>query len=94
MQLRLTSPEAFDCLIDYLEKERNLVWPCFRDHFIEAIKKRIKNDTVLLEVDWTYNARTNRVEAIARYSALSEILTDEEYLKQQLSADEQERGKG
>lgn len=88
MQIRLTSPETFDRLIDYLEKERNLVWPCFRDYIIEAIKKRMKNDTVLLEVDWRYNPRTKRVEATASYSVLSEIETDEEYQKQQLSEDE------
>lgn len=96
MQLRLTSPEVFDRLIDYLEKEYNLVWPYLRDYLIETIKKRMKNDTVIVDVDWRYNTRTNRVESIARYSVLSEIETDEEYLKQQLSADEdeQERDKG
>lgn len=94
MQIRLTSPETFDRLIDYLEKERNLVWSFTRDYFIETVKKHMKNDLVLLEVDWRYNPRTKCVEATASYSVLSEIKTDEEWLKQQLSADEQERDKG
>lgn len=88
MQIRLTSPETFDRLIDYLEKKRNLVWSYTRDYFIETVKKHMKNDTVLLEVDWRYNPRTKRVEATARYFVLSEVETDEEWLKQQLSADE------
>lgn len=94
MTIRLTTPEAFDRLIDHLEKERNLVWSCFRDYLIETVKKRMKNETVLLEVDWVCNPRTKRVEATASYSVLSEIETDEEYLKQQLSADGQERDNG
>lgn len=89
MIIRLTSPEAFDRLIEYLEAERDLVWPecsgfskSYRDHFIEEAKRLMANDTVLLNVDWHYNGQTNRVESEAHFMALSEIATDEVYLEE------------
>lgn len=46
MQIRLTTLEALDRLIDFLEKERDLVWPewsgfskTYRDVFIETVKE-------------------------------------------------------
>lgn len=87
MTLRLTTPEAFDRLIYYLEKERDLVWPewkgykkTYRDCFMEIVKEAMTNDTVFLHVDWAYNAQNNRLEAKAYYSLYSEMQTEEEYM--------------
>ena len=91
MQLRLTTPEAFDRLIDFLEKERDLVWPewsgfdkTYRDIFIETVKENMAKDTVLLNVEWGYNAQSNRLESKVYYTIFSEIATDEEYLNEEL----------
>lgn len=98
MQLRLTTPEAFDRLIDFLEKERDLVWPewsgfdkTYRDIFIETVKENMAKDTVLLNVEWEYNAQTNRLESKVYYTIFSEIATDDEYVNAELK--EKEDGK-
>ena len=98
MQLRLTTPEALDRLIDFLEKERDLVWPewsgfdkTYRDVFIETVKKNMAKDTVLLNVEWEYNAQSNRLESKAYYTIFSEIATDDEYVNAELK--EKEDGK-
>ncbi len=98
MQLRLTTPEAVDRLIDFLEKERDLVWPewsgfdkTYRDIFIENVKKNMAKDTVLLNVEWEYNAQSNRLESKAYYTIFSEIATDDEYVNAELK--EKENGK-
>lgn len=90
MIIRLTTPEAFDRLIDFLERERYLTWPkikdcedSFRDWFIAKAKKAMESEQVFLEVRWEYNPRTYRIEATAHYMALSEIDTDENFLKGQ-----------
>ena len=90
MQLRLTTPEAFDRLIDFLEKERDLVWTewrgfdtSYRDVFIEKVKENMAKDTVLLNVEWEYNAQSNRLESKVYYTIFSEIATDEEYLDEE-----------
>ena len=91
MQLRLTTPEAFDRLIDFLEKERGLVWPewrgfdkSYRDVFIETVKENMAKDTVLLKVEWKYNAQSNRLKSKVYYTIFSDISTDEEYLERNL----------
>lgn len=98
MQLRLTTPEAFDRLIDFLERKRDLAWPewrgfdkSYRDVFIETVKKNMAKDTVLLNVEWGYNAQSNRLESKVYYTIFSEISTDEEYLDEELK--EKENGK-
>lgn len=98
MQIRLTTLEAFDRLIDYLEKERDLVWPewrgfdkSYRDVFIETVKENMAKDTVLLNVEWEYNNQTNRLESKVYYTIFSEIATDEEYVNAELK--EKEDGK-
>lgn len=98
MQLRLTTPEAFDRLIDFLERKRDLVWPewrgfdkSYRDVFIETVKKNMAKDTVLLNVEWGYNVQSNRLESKVYYTIFSEISTDEEYLDEELK--EKEKGK-
>lgn len=89
MLIRLTTPEKFDALIDYLERERHLVWPnlnteeTYRDWFIKKVKEEMKSDTVFLNVDWDYNYQEMRIEASAGRIRLSEITTDEEYLKEE-----------
>ena len=95
MQLRLTTPEAVDRLIDFLEGERDLVWPewsgfdkTYRDVFIEIVKKNMAKDTVLLNVEWEYNAQSNRLESKVYYTIFSEIATDEEYLNEELKEKE------
>ena len=95
MQLRLTTPEAFDRLIDFLERKRDLVWPewrgfdkSYRDVFIETVKKNMAKDSVLLNVEWEYNAQTNRLESKVYYTIFSEISTDEEYLDEELKEKE------
>lgn len=98
MQLRLTTPEAFDRLIDFLERKRDLVWPewrgfdkSYRDVFIENVKKNMAKDTVLLNIEWGYNAQSSRMESKVYYTIFSEISTDEEYLDEELK--EKENGK-
>lgn len=98
MQLRLTTPKAFDRLIDFLEKERDLVWPewsgfnkTYRDVFIETVKENMAKGTVLLAVEWGYNNQTNRLESKVYYTIFSEIATDEEYMNEELK--EKEDGK-
>lgn len=95
MQLRLTTPEAFDRLIDYLEKKRDLVWPewrgfdkSYRDVFIETVKENMAKDTVLLNVEWEYNNQTNRLESKVYYTIFSEISTDDEYVNAELKEKE------
>lgn len=95
MQLRLTTPEAFDRLIDFLEKERDLVWPewsgfskTHRDVFIETVKENMAKDTVLLNVEWEYNAQSNRLESKVYYTIFSEIATDDEYVNAELKEKE------
>ena len=95
MQLRLTTPEAFDRLIDFLEKERDLVCPewrgfdkTYRDVFIETVKKNMAEDTVLLNVEWEYNAQSNRLESKVYYTIFSEIATDDEYVNAELKEKE------
>lgn len=90
MTLRLTTQESFIRLLDYLERERDLVWPdwkgidkTYRDYFVEIVTEKMATDTVFLNVDWGYNAQTNRVESKAYYSLGSETKTDEEYLEEQ-----------
>ena len=92
MQLRLTTPEAFDRLIDFLERKRDLVWPewrgfdkSYRDVFIETVKENMAKDTVLLNVEWGYNAQSSRMESKAYYTIFSDISTDEEYLNEELN---------
>lgn len=87
MLIRLTTPKAFDQLIEYLEKERHLEWPelhtteTYRDWFIRETKKAMKKDTVFLNLDWRYGADSRRVTCSAGRILLSEITTDEDYLK-------------
>ncbi|WP_279093874.1 hypothetical protein [Muribaculum intestinale] len=95
MQLRLTTPEAFDRLIDFLENERDLVWPewrgfdkSYRDVFIETVKENMAKDTVLLNVEWGYNAQSNRLESKVYYTIFSEIATDDEYVNAELKEKE------
>lgn len=87
MLLRLTSPETFDKVIDYLEKERHLQWPnldtkeSYRDWFIKKTKEEMKTDTVFLNVEWEYDTNKRCIVANAGSTRLSEMLTDEKYLK-------------
>lgn len=87
MPIRLTTPEAFDRLIEHLEKECNLEWPelhtteAYRDWFIRETKKAMKTDTVFLNVDWRYDAYRGCVTCSVSRILLSEITTDENYLK-------------
>lgn len=79
MLLRLTTPEAFDRLIRYLEKERNLK-DC-HDYFIPYIKEKMLSGTVYLDIDWDYDLQKG-LTAHASYIAANEITTDEDYLKE------------
>lgn len=87
MLIRLTTPRAFDRLIEYLEKEGHLEWPelhtteSYRDWFIHNTKKAMKKDTVFLNVDWGYDADKGRLVCRVGRIMLSEITTDEDYLK-------------
>lgn len=89
MLIRLTSPEALDRLIAYLEKERDLVWmqldtkESFRDYVIRTIKEQMKTDTIFLEVNWDYNRQAMRIECSVHSRPFKEIPTDEEYLKEE-----------
>lgn len=88
MFIRLTTPECFDALVDYLEKERHLQWPDvhfldksdFRSFFIGQIKKEMEKDTVFIEVDWKYDPAKRGIVADMRKILFSEIDTDMEYL--------------
>lgn len=87
MLIRLTTPKAFDRLIEHLEKEQHLEWPelhtteTYRDWFIRNTKKAIKKDTVFLNLDWRYDADRQRITCSAGRIQLSEITTDEDYIK-------------
>lgn len=87
MLIRLTSPEAFDRLIDLLEKKRHLEWPdlktkeSYRDWFIRKTRKEMETDTVFLDVEWEYDHEKGAITARAGAMRLSEMCTDEEYLK-------------
>lgn len=87
MLIRLTTPEAFDQLIEHLEKEHHLEWPelhtaeTYRDWFIRNTKKAMKKDTVFLDVDWRYDADRGRLVCRVGRILLSEITTDEDYIK-------------
>lgn len=48
-------------------------------------------DTVLLNVEWEYNAQSNRIESKVYYTIFSEIATDDEYVNAELK--EKEDGK-
>lgn len=88
MLIRLTTREALDRLIAYLEKERGLVWPQldtkepFRDYVIRTIKEGMQTDTIFLEVNWDFNPQTMRIECSVHSRPFKEIQTDEEYLKE------------
>lgn len=88
MLIRLTTPEALDRLIVYLEKERGLTWPQldtkepFRDWWLRTAKEEMKNDTILLEVNWEYNSEKARIDCFVSTRPFREIVTDEEYLKE------------
>lgn len=97
MTIRLTTPEAFDRLIDFLEKERDLVWPdvfkgmdkTYRDYFIENVKDKMKTDTVFLHVEWKFNAqKPTCLESEAYYTVFSEIDTDVEYVEEGIGTKE------
>lgn len=79
MLLRLTTPEAFESLILYLEKERNLKG-C-RDYFIPYVKEKMRTGTVYLNIDWDYDLQKG-LTAYVSYIAANEIPTDEDYLKE------------
>lgn len=88
MLIRLTTPEALDRLIAYLEKYRDLTWPQlgtqepFRDWWLRTAKEQMKTDTILLEVEWEYNPDARKVECSVCSRPFKEIQTDEEYLKE------------
>lgn len=63
----------------------------YRDVFIKTVKENMANDTVLLNVEWGYNAQSNRLESKVYYTIFSEISTDEEYLDEE--REEKENGK-
>lgn len=88
MLLRLTTIEAFLRLINYLEAERNLVWPdlhteeSFRDYYIGKIQEEMqKGETVLLRVEWEYDYQRGKIVSKVSYSLFSDISTDESYLQ-------------
>lgn len=87
MLIRLTTPGAFDRLIEHLEKECHLEWPelqtteTYRDWFIRETKKAMKKDSVFLNVDWEYDADRGCVTCSVGRMLLSEITTDEDYIK-------------
>ena len=88
MLIRLTNPQALDRLIEYLEKDRGLVWPQlptrepFRDWKIRTIKEEMQSDIIFLEVNWAFNPETLNLECSVCSRPYREILTDEEYLKE------------
>lgn len=89
MLIRLTTPEAFDKLIEYLEKEHHLQWPDihfsdgsdYRSYFIGQIKEEMKNDIVIVEVDWAYSFEKHNIVANMKKILYSEINTDMGYLE-------------
>lgn len=87
MTIRLTSPEAFDRVLEKLKKhefynkEDN---DLFFKYGAETIKEGLSKggDEWYLHVVWNYDSHKGRVEMILQYSRRSEIMTDEEYLKE------------
>lgn len=87
--IKLTTPEAFDNLIEYLEKKRGLEWPApqYRGYFIEDMKEKMKTDTVLLEIVWEYSLQKQDLICHVRWSKLSEMPTDASFLADLQSCD-------
>ena len=89
MLIRLTNPQALDRLIEYLEKDRGLVWPQlptrepFRDWKIRTIKEEMQSDIIFLEVNWVFNPETLNIECSVCSRPYRDILTDQEYLSEE-----------
>lgn len=81
--IKLTTPEAFDKLIEYLETKRGLYWSCpqYRDSFIKSIKEDIQRDTVLLDIIWEYSLQKQDIICYVMWSKLSEMQTDKEFVE-------------
>lgn len=86
MTIRLTSPESFDAVLEKLKRDpmyseeanRNFFkysYPDLRQEVAEG------ENGICLEIDWTPNATTYKIEMVIRYSRIYEIMTDVEYLK-------------
>lgn len=88
MLIRLTTPENLDRLIDYMEHERNLVWPdypgfkpSYKDEILNEAKEQMKSGMVLMDVAWEWNSDKNRVVGEAGFIYIDELRTDVTYLR-------------
>ena len=83
MLIRLTTPENLDRLIDYMERERNLVWPdypgfkpSYKDEILNEAKEQLKSGTVLMDVAYEWDFDKNRVVGEAGFIYIDELRTD------------------
>lgn len=97
MMIRLTTPEALDRVIDFLERKRHLEWPqvtgmskSYRDYSLEDAKEKMRYGTVLMEVNWQYDHDRNRIVASAHFIAVNELDTDEMYLDEEEEGEEED----
>ena len=88
MLIELTTPEAFQALIEGLEKHENLVWPdlkteeTYRDYFIRTTKEMMSCGIILLHVKWKYDPDTRTMICRASRVGRFECPTDAEYTEQ------------
>lgn len=88
MTIRLTTPEAFDAVLEKLKRDplyseeanKSFFKYCVPD-IREAVAKG--EDEYYLDVDWLLNSATCNVEMVIRYHVRSRIPTDVEYLNEE-----------
>lgn len=92
MTIRLTTPEAFDAVLENLKREtmysEEANSPFFK-YCVADIREALAKgeDEYYLDVDWHLDSATCKVVMVIGYYKRSDIMTDVEYLKE----DENER---
>ncbi len=85
MTIRLTSPEAFDKVLEKLKQDpmySDEVNGMFMKYAIPSIRDELAKggDEWYLDIDWLHDSRVGKVAMVIRYHKRSDIQTDEEYL--------------
>lgn len=89
MTIRLTSPEAFDRVLEKLKEnefwdEEYNEWFFKYDAVGEVKKEMAKGEEIYLDAEWIQDPRGKKIIVLAiRYHKRSDIMTDEEYLKEE-----------
>ncbi len=88
MTIRLTSPEAFDKVLEKLKQDPMYdeeVNAPFMKYCVDEIRNGIARGDYewYLDIDWLYDNRFGKMVLVIRYSNNSDIQTDEEYLTEE-----------